>query len=262
MEFCSFSSGSSGNSYMVRAGETVLLVDCGISGRKIFEGLARVGQQPEDVNGILITHEHSDHIKSIRIVARKSRTAIAYSNIATWEHIGDKVPRERQMVFESGDRFAIGDIVVQSFSTSHDAADSVGYSFECNGRKASIVTDTGVITPEIYSEILDADLIALEANHEPEVLQFCRYPYNVKRRILSDRGHLSNEAAAECICHLMEDSERPRRILLSHLSKENNTPEMARVTVSNILEEAGIIPGDRLKLDVINRDEVSPVFEV
>lgn len=261
MEFCSFSSGSSGNSYLIRSRDTVLLVDCGISGKKIFEGLGSLGLEPEDINGILITHEHSDHVKSLRIVAKKS-CALAYSNIATWKFISELVPEERQMIFSNGEKFAIGDIEVKPFSTSHDAADSVGFSFKSDDRKISIVTDTGYVSEDIYEEIEDADLIALEANHDPDVLQMCRYPYHVKRRILSDEGHLSNEAAAKCICRLMEASDRKRHIILSHLSRENNTPEMARITVRNILENDGILIGGKLQLDVVTRDKRSPVFQV
>ncbi|MEA4921940.1 MAG: MBL fold metallo-hydrolase [Eubacteriaceae bacterium] len=262
LEFCSFSSGSSGNSYMIRTDETVLLVDCGISGKKIFAGLDSVGLEPEDVNGILITHEHSDHVKSLRIVAKKSCEAITYSNISTWQYIAELVPEERQVTFISGDSFVVGDIEVHSFSTSHDAADSVGYSFRSNGRQISIVTDTGYVSEDIFEEIKDADLLALEANHDVDVLRMCRYPYQVKRRILSDEGHLSNEAAGECICRLVEENDKERQILLSHLSRENNTPEMAEITIKNILEEAGIHTGGRLKMDVVVRDKVSPVYQV
>lgn len=262
MEFCSFSSGSSGNSYMIKTDETILLVDCGISGKKIFEGLASVGLKPDDVNGILITHEHSDHVKSLRIVSKKSYSAIAYSSIGTWQHIGELVPEERQMVFESGDKFVIGDIEIQSFSTSHDASDSVGYSFRNQGKQISIVTDTGYISDDIFEEIKEADLLTLEANHDVNVLQMCSYPYHIKKRILSNEGHLSNDAAGECICKLVNENSKRRRILLSHLSRENNTPEMAKITVENLLEDEGIFVGDKLQLEVITRDKVSPLFYV
>ena len=247
---------------MIKSDETILLVDTGISGKKIFEGLASLGLEPGQVNGILITHEHSDHVKSLRIVTKKSISAIVYSNISTWQYISELVPTERQMIFESGDTFAIGDIEVSSFKTSHDAAEPVGYSFKNGGKQISILTDTGYVSDGAFEKIKEADLLALEANHDVDVLQFCKYPYHIKKRILGEKGHLSNEAAAECICKLMKVNNKKRRVILSHLSNENNTPEMAEITVKNVLEDKGILTGDRLKLDVIIRDKVSPVFEV
>lgn len=262
MKFCSLASGSSGNSYVIHSGSTTLLVDCGISGKKTFEGLDRLGLHLEDLNAICITHEHIDHIRSLRITTKKCRAAMVYSNLGTWQHFEDKVPQERQMIFRSGERFAIGDIEVQTFPISHDAADPVGYAFRADGRQAVIVTDTGRVTPEIYEVMRNADLIALEANHDVSVLKAGRYPYHLKKRILSDSGHLSNEAAADCLCRLSEDSDRRRRVLLAHLSKENNTPELAAVTVRNVLENHGILTGGRLQLDVVTRDHVSPVYQV
>jgi len=260
LSFCSLSSGSSGNCYVVKSGETVLLVDTGISGRKIFEGLKAADIDPEEVRGILITHEHSDHIKSLRVVSRKSPEAAVYSNVRTREYIKDLVPQERQMVFEDGDEIRIGDIMIRSFNTSHDAADPVGYSFYNTDKQISIVTDTGYVTEDIFSEIVQADLLALEANHDEDVLSFCRYPYYIKRRILGEKGHLSNTAAAECICRLVKTCSKKRRVLLSHLSHENNSPEMARLTVDSILKSEGIYPGEDLEIDVIERNCISPVY--
>jgi len=261
-EFCSFSSGSSGNSYLVRSERTALLVDAGISGKKIFEGLEATGTDRDMVRGILITHEHSDHIRSLRIVTKKTPAALVCSNFATLKYIEDMVPEERRLTFDSGEDFEIGDIKIRSFRTSHDAAEPVGYSFFNGGRQISILTDTGYVSEEAFAEIKNADLLALEANHDVNVLQVCRYPYYVKRRIAGDKGHLSNEAAAECICRLIEEDDRERHILLSHLSKENNSPEMAEITIKNILEDAGVAGGSKMRLDVITRDCVSPLFEV
>lgn len=261
MEFCSFSSGSSGNSYMIRQGKTVLLCDCGISGKKIFEGLRMCGCEPDDVSGILISHEHQDHTKSIRTVIKKTGSS-AFMNPGTWESIRDKVPDDRQVLIENGSGFSIGGIDISSFSVSHDAADPAAYCFEAGGRKLSILTDTGYVSNEMIDQICDSDLLVLEANHDVNVLQVGPYPYHLKRRILSDEGHLSNEAAAECIVRICEKVSKPRRILLAHLSHKNNTPMMAEITVKNILEEAGIFTGGDLLIDVITREKISPVYEV
>ncbi len=260
--FCSIASGSSGNCYVVKSEKTTLLVDVGISGKKIFEGLEKTGRSPSSLNGILISHEHSDHIKSLKTVCKKSKDAYIYSNINTWEHIKDMVPYERQIIFERGKEFKAGDIMVRPFSISHDASDPVGFSFFYEGKQLSIVTDTGCITEEIFDEILAADLIVLEANHDEEILKFCRYPYYVKRRILGDTGHLSNIAAAECISRLVKKNGKKRRVLLSHLSRENNTPEVACLTVKNVLQEEGVYESESLAIEVIKRDAMSPLYEL
>lgn len=260
LSFCSFASGSSGNCYMVRCDDTVLLVDVGISGKKIMEGLEANGVPPQNVAGILITHEHSDHIKSLKVAAKKMPGANIYCTMGTWPFIKEWVPLERQIAFESGETFRIGALTVKSFHISHDAADPVGYSFFAEEKQISILTDTGCVTEEIFDEIRDADLVALEANHDKDVLQYCRYPYHIKRRILSDYGHLSNEAAGDCICRLAEANTKKRKILLSHLSRENNTPEMATITVTNILEAAGIYAGGDLHIDVITRERISGIY--
>jgi len=260
LKFCSFASGSSGNCYMIQYDETVLLVDVGISGKKIMQGLEASGVAPEQVLGILITHEHSDHIKSLKVSAKKLINAVTYCNLGTWPHLQDLVPEERQITFQSGKPFQIGEITVKPFRISHDAAEPVGYSFFAEGKQISVLTDTGCVTEEIFEEIKDADLVALEANHDKDVLQFCRYPYHIKRRILSDVGHLSNEAAGDCICRLVGDNSKKRQILLSHLSHENNTPEIARVTITNIMETAGIYVGGDVHIDVITREEISSVY--
>lgn len=260
LKFCSFASGSSGNCYMIQCEETVLLVDVGISGKKIMHGLSSSGIEPEQVLGILITHEHSDHIKSLKIVNKKLVNATTYCNIGTWQHLQELVPEERQVTFESGIPFQIGEITVKPFRISHDASEPVGYSFFAQGKQISVLTDTGCVTEEIFEEIKDADLVALEANHDKDVLQFCRYPYHIKRRILSDHGHLSNDAAGECICRLVGDNTKKRQILLSHLSHENNTPEIAKVTITNIMETAGIYAGGDVLIDVITREEISSIY--
>lgn len=261
LDFCSLASGSSGNCYLIRCDETALLVDVGISGKRIFEGLEYTNTPLENVQAILVTHEHIDHVQSLPIVTRKAVNAKAYANEATWANINKKVADEKKEYFCTGDEFYIGKILVKTFPLSHDAADPVGYSFYAEGRQISIVTDSGCITPEIFDEIVDADLLVLEANHEVEVLQMCSYPYKTKRRILGDSGHLSNVTAGKCICRLMEAKDKARRILLGHLSQQNNEPELAKMTITNILNEEEIYIGDRLQVEVIRRDKVSRIYE-
>lgn len=260
--FCSLASGSSGNSYLIKSETTALLVDCGISGKKILDRLKDKGVQAEEISGLLLTHEHIDHVRSVSVLNKKIKNMITYSNIETYLYVSDKIPEGRHFTFENGDSFVIGDILVETCSVSHDAENAVCYSFINGDSKISIVTDTGYVSDEVFQQIIDADLIALEANHDVNVLQMCRYPYSVKRRILGDRGHLSNEAAAECIACLCREFPKERVILLSHLSKENNSPEMAMISVKSYLEDEGIYLGGDLNIDVLLRDEAGKVYLV
>ena len=267
--FCSFSSGSSGNCYLIKSDDSAILVDAGISGKRIIEGLEETGTAAEQVRGLFITHEHEDHIKSIKVLGRRLPEMSAYANQATWEQIDNLkdhgLEPERVEIFSTGETIEPEDmdgISVKAFHISHDAAEPVGYSFSYEGKKVSIVTDTGCITEEIFEEIADADLLVLEANHEPDIVQYCRYPYPVKQRIVSDIGHLSNECAGQCICRLVNERPKKRQILLGHLSHENNMPELARMTIGGILEEEEIYTGGDLKIDVILRDTMSKVYEL
>ena len=263
LSFCSLASGSSGNCYVIRTENTALIVDAGISGKRIFDGLAALGINREDVQGILITHEHIDHVKSVNILTKKLENASVFASAGTWAQTGnirEKIAPLRCLETASQRTFTIGDIAVTPFSLSHDAAEPVGYSFCAGGQSISIVTDTGCITEEIHEVIKGSALLVIEANHDVQMLEFCRYPYNVKRRILGEFGHLSNEAAAAEICRICAETGEYREVLLAHLSKENNFPEMAYQTVKNLLEEHSLYIGKHLNLHIMMRDGMSPVF--
>lgn len=260
LSFCSLSSGSSGNCYLVRTENTALLVDAGISGKKVLTGLAALGIKEEELKGILVTHEHVDHIKSVQVLAKKLAEANIFASGGTWQALCRKTEAERQVTIAAGMKFAVGDIEVRPFALSHDAEEPLGYSFEAGGRRISIVTDTGCITEEIHETIKESDLLVIEANHDIQMLQFGRYPYHVKRRILGDTGHLSNETAAAEICRICGESGGYKEVLLAHLSKENNFPEMAYQTVKNLLEERNLYIGKHLNLHIITREKLSPVF--
>ncbi len=260
LSFCSFSSGSSGNCYMVFTDTTAVLVDAGISGKRIMEGIDYVQMDTDNICALLITHEHTDHVRSVRVLNKKLPFLKTYANEKTWEQIDDLVPEENRRVFSAEQEFAIGDMTVKPFRTSHDAAESVGFSFYSGGRQVSIVTDTGYISDTIFDSIRSADILVIEANHDVNVLQMCRYPYQTKRRIAGDLGHLSNEAAADCICRITTEYPKDRQVLLAHLSNENNSPALAHITIKNILEENRLYVDRDLKLDVIGRDVISPVY--
>lgn len=262
LKFCSIASGSKGNCYLIKTEETTVLLDVGISGKKIFSGMELASSQPEDVDAVLISHEHSDHSKSVRIVMKKALNATLFSTIGTWEKIKELAPAERQVIVESGKNFKVGDIEITPFDVHHDVDEAVGYTFKSAGRQLSVVTDTGHICKDIFDEIKGADALVIESNHEPRIVEMCSYPYSIKRRILSDKGHLSNEAAATCIGKILQNQQKPRRILLAHLSQENNTPDMAEMTVKNLLFDQGVtIPVD-VKIGVLRQNSQSAVFDV
>lgn len=262
LSFCSFSSGSSGNCYLVKSETTAILVDAGISGKKIYEGLEMTATPKEQLAALLITHEHIDHTKSVRMLMKKEKTLKAYANAMTWDQIDAQICEEQRKIFETGETFLIGDIMVKTFRVSHDAAEPVGYTFSSGGKQISIVTDTGCMSEEIISEIKEADILILEANHDVDMLKVGRYPWFLKQRVLGEEGHLSNEAAGETILRLLSENSKERCVLLAHLSRENNFPEMAYQTVKNILEEADFYIGKQLKLNTIIRDEISLVYEI
>ncbi len=253
-------SSSSGNSYLIKSEKTNIILDIGIGIKKLNEKLAEAQLMPEEISGVLLTHEHIDHVRSLGALTRKSADMIVYATRGTICALTEKTPdlgRTEFMPVTGGQPFVVGDIRVVPFNVSHDTAEPVAYAFEKGGRKAAVVTDTGFVSDEIFDNIKDADLLVLEANHERNILLYGRYPYPVKHRILSDLGHLSNEAAAECLVRMLTGlgGSKVPRIVLAHLSKENNTPQQALITVRNLLEEAGFYVGKDLELEVADREE-------
>ena len=262
LKFCSFASGSSGNCYLVKSDETAILIDAGISGKRILEGLEETETAQEDVSAILVTHEHIDHVKSLPVLTKRIPQVQIYANEATWEKVERPVPDERKEFFVTGEDFQIGDLTIRPFSVPHDAAEPVGFSIFGEDRQISICTDAGYISDEIYDEICEADLLLLEANHEKEMLLFGKYPYPLKQRILGDEGHLSNITCGECLRRIASEKPKHRQVLLGHLSHENNTPEVAMQAILNTLEEERIFTGDELRIDVALRDCISDVYEI
>ena len=260
VKICSIASGSSGNCIYIESGKAKLLIDAGLSGKRITQGLQQIGVDGRDLDGILITHDHSDHVKGVGILSRKYDIPI-YVNPATWEEIKEKMGKikaENIQYFESNTSFTIKDFHVESFSTSHDACDSVGFSLYGNNKKMSIATDLGYINKDILNRLTGSDMVILEANHDEEMLKVGPYPWYLKQRILGEQGHLSNECAGRALVKLIEKGLK--KVLLAHLSKENNFPELAYQTVYNILKENTIIANKDILLDVASRDQISPLY--
>ena len=208
----------------------------------------RVNVNPKELSGILVTHEHSDHIKGVGILARKYDLPI-YANSKTWkamEPLIGAVPVEQKFVFESGQVHTFQDIDVESFGVSHDAAEPMFYVFHHGEKKLVIITDTGYVSDRMKGIIKNADVYVFESNHDVEMLRMGRYPWSIKRRILSDVGHVSNEDAALAMADVIGD--RTNSIYLAHLSQDNNIKDLARMSVQQTLEAKGKGVGHRFKL--------------
>ena len=259
---CSIASGSNGNCYHIKTETTSLLVDAGISATRIVNGLNRCGTDPDKVNALFITHEHSDHISGLGAIANRISNLQIFANRGTFSEIKSQIARERREVFDTGEEMAVGDIKIQSFAVSHDTVDPVGYSFIHEGKMISIVTDTGVFTEEILSATADADILAIESNYDSKMLKNGRYPIFLKQRIMSTEGHLSNEQTGDAINEIMSIEKKPRCILLAHLSEENNRPQLAEKTVTEKLMEMDRYLGRDYYLKPLLRDRMSAILEI
>lgn len=261
--FCSLFSGSSGNAIYVGAGDTRLLIDAGMSGRAVSEALASIGVLPETLSAILVTHEHSDHIKGVGILSRKYHVPV-YANARTWQAmeraLGNIAPGSRRE-FESGETFYIGNAGIMPYRISHDAAEPVGYRVYYGGHSVATATDIGVFTRKTLDALAGTDIVLLESNHDIDMLhENVRYSAQLKARILGRYGHLSNEACAEALLQLYQTGVR--HAVLGHLSHENNTPELAMSTVCGILQQNGLDTASDIRVDMAWRDHVGGVYEI
>ena len=261
LELCTLASGSSGNSLLVTDGRTHVLVDAGISCRRICTGLKELGVEPTELAGVLITHEHSDHISGLTTLTKQLKLPL-YASPGTGRQLCYRIAFLEELLrpVAPGEGFSIGGLAIESFPTSHDAAESVGYALSAGGRKAAVVTDLGYVTEAVLRGIRGADLLVAEANHDVEWVQSGPYPYHLKARILGDRGHLSNEAGAELAWTAVEGGART--VVLAHLSHENNTPARAHEVVRGVLERRGAAVGRDVALEVAPRSEKSRRYTV
>lgn len=262
IKFCSLYSGSSGNSIFISSGRTKLLIDSGLSGKKIIEALCAIGENPTEICAILISHEHSDHTKGAGVLSRKFDIPI-YANEKTWcemERALGPVNAKNKMYFNTGCGFEIGDIFVNAFPIPHDAIEPVGFNFFVDNKKITTATDIGHMNRQLLNHLEESDLLLIESNHDVEMLKMGKYPWYLKKRIMGDNGHLSNEMAGKVVAYLAENGTK--RFVLGHLSRENNFPQLAYQTVSNILREKNIDIERDIMLSVASRSEVSKVVEV
>lgn len=262
MRFSVLASGSTGNAIYVENDQHSFLVDVGLSGKKMEQLFSKIGREMKNLSGILVTHEHSDHIKGLGVVARKYNLPI-YANEKTWRamegQIGN-ISNDQRFIFPMETVQSFGSLDIESFAVSHDAIDPMFYVFHENGRKLVIITDTGYVSDRMKGIIRGADSFVFESNHDISMLQMGKYPWSIKRRILSDVGHVSNEDAAVAISEVV--FEKPTQVYLSHLSKENNMKELARMTVKQTLETYGIIEGEFLHLHDTDAEEPTMLVTV
>ncbi|MCR5639174.1 MAG: MBL fold metallo-hydrolase [Lachnospiraceae bacterium] len=262
MNFMSIASGSSGNCLFVGSKSANILIDAGISCKKICEGLSIADTSPEDIDAILITHEHVDHIKGIEVFQKKYHTKI-YATKGTYLQLKKKKMKLDDELFneiEAGVDFRIGGFLIHPFSTLHDVADPVCYTVTDGTGKLSMLTDTGNYTEEMKKSMMNSNILYIESNHDENMLMAGSYSYQVKMRVISDSGHLSNERAAELINGLLWKGLKC--IFLGHLSEENNMPALADITTRSMLDEEWKYQTDEPELIVAGHYAPSKIIEL
>ena len=265
MRMCSIASGSSGNCIYAGSETTHLLIDAGLNGKRTEQGLEKLGLSMREIDGIFITHEHIDHMQGIGVLSRKYQIPIYCTEGTKRGILSDRrigaVDESLFQVVAADRKYTVKDMSVTPVRVSHDAAEPVGYTISYGKQKGAVVTDLGVTNDYIAEHLKGADILFLEANHDVNMLLAGPYPYPLKQRILSDRGHLSNEMAGALLARIWHD--QLKAVVLSHLSRENNLPELAYETVRlEVTMSALPCKGRDLPLYVAKRDEVSDVVEI
>jgi phosphoribosyl 1,2-cyclic phosphodiesterase len=233
-------SGSRGNSTIVSSSRTKILVDAGISCRETVKRMRARGDDPRTLSAILITHEHSDHVYGLAVLARKFQVPVFMTGAThqAWarslrDDAGELPQLARLEIFSAGRSFHVGDMAITPFTIPHDAADPVGLTFRSEGIKIGVATDLGYMPPNVCHELRGCDVLVIESNHDLEMLRVGPYPWSVKQRVGSPTGHLSNEKLAKFLC--TEYDGNASYIVLAHLSEQNNHPELARGTAAKAL---------------------------
>ena len=265
LKFVSFGSGSSGNCYYLGTATDGMLIDIGVGIRTLKKNARDYGVRLNTVRHVLVTHDHSDHIKSVGVFCCEYHvpvyaTAKVHCGIEHNYSVQRKVPADMKRTVAPGEALTIGSFIVTPFAVPHDASENVGYQIDVEGVSFVIITDVGVVTDEVRQRIANAHYLIIEANHDVEMLQNGPYPAYLKKRILSENGHLSNVDCGQAVAENM--TERLRRVWLCHLSEENNHPELARKTVETILCSYGVIPGKDIELEVLKRKIPSGVYDL
>ena len=263
VKLCTLTSGSSGNAVLVEADGTKILIDCGLTGKAATDRLCSIGVDPLELSGILVTHEHIDHIKGVGIMSRRFGLPV-YASMGTWNGMIDTVgniPHDKIHYIAADTPFAIDDAIIFPFATSHDANESLGFTVSDGKKCVSLATDLGMVDKYVYDNVKGSELLVLEANHDEHMLLSGPYPPQLKQRIASDFGHISNKVCGALCGRLLSENGREKRIILGHLSQENNTPHLAYETVRRSVEYAGGRVGSDIFVSVAGRHEPSEILE-
>ncbi len=256
LRICNLGSGSSGNATFVATREARVLFDAGFSCRQIQLRLASIGEDYTRLDAIVISHEHSDHVQGLDVLSRKTDARVLVSQ-PTSERLTWKKAAPRLEIFEAGRGFEIGDLAVETFTVSHDAVDPVGFCVRRGSHKLAIATDLGYMTDSVRYHLADSDFIVLESNHDLEMLKSGPYPWDLKQRVMSRAGHLSNTAAAEFLAQHWD--RRARTVVLAHLSTNNNHPALAEMFACQAIDSTG---AQDTRVVVASQDKPTPVFEL
>ncbi len=236
VRICVLGSGSSGNSTFVATEKVRVLFDAGINCKQIHERLSAVGEDASELDAVVVSHEHSDHVRGIEVLAKKTGVPVYFTEPTADTLEWNKVKPTIEF-FEAGRRFSIGDLEIDTFSISHDAVDPVGFCVRCEGVKLAIATDLGYMSDSVRYHLRGSDFLVLESNHDLEMLRVGPYPWMVKQRVLSRDGHLSNHAAAEFLAN--DWDRRAQTIVLAHLSGNNNHPALAQMDSQRAIDKVG-----------------------
>ncbi|MBX6395646.1 MAG: MBL fold metallo-hydrolase [Alicyclobacillaceae bacterium] len=259
LSFCLLASGSSGNAVVVCSERTRLLIDAGISARRLERALRSIGMEPGELDAVLITHEHQDHVKGLPVFGRRHSFPV-WATEGTWAELtstAKELGTDRCFTFSADQPLFFGDIAVQPVAVSHDAREPVMFCFYHGQEKLVLATDLGFVSERIKGIMAGANAYILESNHDVAMLRSGPYPWALKRRILGDKGHLSNEAAGEALLDLVDG--RTQQVVLAHLSENNNLPELAKLSVETILRQGGL---DHLPVEVAPRHEPTPLYTI
>lgn len=258
ISICPLCSGSSGNSVLVRCGDSAFLIDCGITGKAVENELNSAGVSPTEIKGIIVTHEHTDHISGVGVMSRRYRIPV-YATLGTWKSMINSIGKIdsgliRYIAAEVP--FEISGVTFHPFETSHDAAESIGIIFTDGNKYGGVATDMGTVTKHIFDLLSDCSILMVEANHDETMLRSGPYPPHLKERILSDHGHLSNKICGALCAKLVREGKL-KKIMLGHLSSDNNTPSLAFETVAKSINACGHCVGADVVLYVAKRYSVS-----